>query len=486
MVPEYSRTIDSRLLLLLLCGLCLTGCSARKPKDAIPVVGPPPPRYSFNNDSPSSQPIVGLDPEANRATNGFVNVSLDEPADKLFTDTRTIAYVNGEPILAAEILEPYAEKLEEIRQQAPPEQFEQLRLGLIERDLPIQIDNRLLLQAFKSGLKKPQQDVLDNAISSLFNEEIQKLKAQFGVNTDYELELELQKRNSSLSALERAFGNRVMAAEFLKTKAGSIREPSRREMLEEYEKRKQKDFFRPGRVRWQQIMISYAANGGKQGAVEKLTQAAQSLRAGTDFSEVAKTYSDGPGAAQGGYWDWMQKGSLTDQAVEDELFALPVGQISDVLVGDSSFQLVRVLEREREHYVPFEDVQDALKDDLKAESRKAATDRVMQDLRKDAIIQTMFDEPELTEAAPAAEPKIAPVSYSAPQSNPFANPASKPNPFAVKEETEPNPFAEMEAAGPRESENPFAKESPFHEEKSQPAPAKESAFEAFPSGNPFE
>lgn len=490
MVPEYSRTYKTRLLLLLLGGLLSAGCSARKPKDAIPVVGPPPPRYSYENDSPSWQPVVGLDPEANRANNGFINVSLNEPADKLFTDTRTVAYVNGEPILASEVLEPYAEKLAELRQQVPPEQFEQLRLQLIQRDLPIQIDNRLLIQGFKSTLKKPQQDMLDQAIATMFNQEIEKLKTQFGVNTDYELEVELQKKNSSLASLERAFGNRVMAAEFLRSKAGSIREPSRRELLEAYEQKKQKDYHRPARVRWQQILISYGANGGKQGAVEKLTKAAHALRSGTDFSEVAKTCSDGPGASQGGYWDWMQRGSLNDQAVEEELFSMPVGRISDVLVGESSFQLVRVLEREDEHYVPFEKVQDALKDELKEEYRKAATEAVMQELRANASIQTMFDEPELTETEAAPRPEITPVGFEAQEPNPFASQAAEVKPLS-QPETEPNPFAEMEAS--RASGDPFAKDKsagtqsqPFPDDASGNTGAKPSPFESFTENSPFE
>ena len=62
-----------------------------------------------------------------------------------------------------------------------------------------------------------------------------------------------------------------MAAEYLRTQAGSIAEPNRQQLLAEYQARKQENYFRPARVRWQQILISYGANGGKEGAIEKLT-----------------------------------------------------------------------------------------------------------------------------------------------------------------------------------------------------------------------
>jgi len=509
MVPKFSTTFKSTLILLSFGGLLSTGCGLKKPKDAIPVVGPPPPRYTYENDSPSSQPIGEINPEANPASNGFINVSLNEPADKLITDTQIVAYVNGEPILASEVLRshPNAERLEAVRSQMPPEQYQQLRRQLIEQILQIHIDQRLLIQGFKSTLKKPQKEMLDDAISKMFSQEIEKLKAEFGVHSDYELEVELAKKNLSLETLQRDFGKRAMASEFMRHKAGTFHEPSRRELLEEYEKRKQKEYFRPARVRWQQILISYGANGGKQGAIEKLTNAAQELRNGTDFSDVAKKYSNGPGAAQGGYWDWMQKGSLTDRAVEDELFSMPVGRISDVLVGESSFQLVRVLDRENEHFIPFEKVQDALKDDLHREFEDNARRRVIEELRAKSVIQTMFDEPDLSETAAAPGPQIIPVGFQnrerkpdtkeesnpfaemAQETGPFGKPASEPPrseelkadtaPFA-EPQTKPKPFPENEAPEPRESGNPISG-NPNTITAPQPSP-----FESFTETSPFE
>lgn len=473
-----THRIQRAILLVVLFGLLPVGCQLRKPKDVVPVVGPPPPRYSYNNDAPSSLPLEPYADQSNSPSGktSLVSTSLNE-VNNPFKDTKTVAYVNGEAILASELLEPYREKLEELKQKAPPQQFEELKMGLIRRDLPIQIDNRLLIQGFQSSLKKQQQETLDRVITTLFEDEILKLKEQFGVNTDHELELELYKKNSSLASLERAFGNRVMAAEFLKSKAGSIPEPTRQDLLAEYQKRKQDEFYRPARVRWQQVLISYGENGGKQGAIQKLTQAANDLKRGVDFAEIAKTYSDGPGAEKGGYWDWMQRGSLTDEALEDALFTIPVGQISDVFVSETGVQIVRVLERERDHYIPFEEVQEALKDEITKSFQEEASDRVIEELREQAVIQTIFDEPkgqpQITQAQPQPQPQRTPTREPVSQVG-FGDQQNTSDGSPLQSVTEQSPLFD---------------EAPVWASGSTPASSSgqdENPFQPLSSGNPFE
>lgn len=377
----------------LLLAIVLPGCGLNKPKATKPVVGPPPPRVSFTNDSPS-EPVLNAnldDRPIQPAGNSYVSTTLQPSGRSEFSDIEAVAYVNGDPILASEVLEPYAGKLEEVRPQVPPQQFRQLQYQLIERDLETHIDNKLLIQAFKSTLQTEQEAILDNAMSSMFDEQVSKMKTQFGVNTDYELELKLQAENSSLAMLERSFANRVMASEYLRSKQGTAPTPARVELLEYYREIKDKEYSHPARVRWQQIEITYGDNGGKSGAYEVLKQAATDLRNGADFAEVAKKYSNGPGASQGGYWDWMPTGSLANQEIERALFSMPIGPISDVFVGETSYQIVRVLERELARYDAFEDVQEELKDKLAEKYREQATENVMKELKDKATIVTVFD-----------------------------------------------------------------------------------------------
>lgn len=379
-----------RLVLCVALALFASGCKAKRPKSAVPVVGPPPVRTTLANDT---NPPTEAELLAGHATVPGDLRQVDFTSSNVireFDETEVVAYVDGEPILAGEVLEPYAGQLKQIRAQAPPEQFAALRKQLLQRDLPLHIDNRVLIQAFHSSLTKDQRDNLDQAMDMMFDKQVEEMKARFGIHTDHELDLELQKSDSSLATIRQAFANKVMAQEFLRGKLPNFPEPTRIELVDYYQEHL--DEYRiAARARWEQIQISYGQHGGKNAASEVLYNAADELRNGVDFAEVARKYSDGPTAKQGGLWDWTQPGSLKDKNIDRAIFSIPVGQISDVFVGDSAFQIIRVVERQPEGHVPFEQLQDEIKQKLVVDRRRGLGDQILADMRSQKNIQTIFD-----------------------------------------------------------------------------------------------
>jgi parvulin-like peptidyl-prolyl isomerase len=74
--------------------------------------------------------------------------------------------------------------------------------------------------------------------------------------------------------------------------------------------------------------------------------ALQRLQNGEDFATVAKDLSqDTSSKDKGGEQDWTPRGVL-DPALEQVLFSLEVGQISDVITGQNALFIVQVLERQ--------------------------------------------------------------------------------------------------------------------------------------------
>ena len=319
--------------------LATCGCSSSAPKDANPVVGPAPSRTSLVN---SAETITEADLLAGRdrpGPSGVRQVEFNRQTQPLeFSDADTIAYVNGEPILVGEVLEPYAGQIAQLAQKSPPEQLAKLRKQLLERDLPIHVDNKILVQAFESTLDNQQREMLDDAMDGLFGEQLDKMMQDLGVTNTHLLDVELQKRHSSLAAVKRSFANKVMAQEFMRSKLPTIPEPSRADLIRYYNEHLD-DYEILAKARWEQIEISYDRHGGKQGATKVLSQAADELLSGAEFAQVAKKYSDGPGAEQGGFWDWTEEGSLKDKTIEKAIFTEPIGQVSDVFAGDTSFQV---------------------------------------------------------------------------------------------------------------------------------------------------
>ena len=388
-----------RLFGLLLLGLA--GCdSLGKTKVDNPVAGPPPPRMNVTG-RPAGRVSLGADSvvQADTSENaGEVRLasaqSLDSD-DSLF-GLQPVAIVNGQPILAADILERYGASLEEARKKMSSEQFRQARLELIERDLPGHIDRILLATSLQSSLKPEQIKALNDAIGKAFDEETAKMMKEMKVNSRHELDIELQKQKTSLASLRDNFTMQQTAMEYINFKSGPQKEVGRPELLRYYETHTE-EYAVPAKVKWQQILIAFENDEERREALDRMERAIAALKSGADFGEVAQRHSDGYNAESGGHFGWTEAGSLADQKVARALFSMSVGTVSEIFEDRTTFQLVKVTERQDAGRVPFDEVQDEIREKLEKESRRELAERVLRELRENATIVTIFDEQKIAE-----------------------------------------------------------------------------------------
>lgn len=79
------------------------------------------------------------------------------------------------------------------------------------------------------------------------------------------------------------------------------------------------------------------------------------LKKGASFEEMAKQYSEGPTAAQGGKIGKFKHGSL-NSSIEKELAQLKKGEISGIIKTDYGYQILKVVDRVPAITKPFEEV----------------------------------------------------------------------------------------------------------------------------------
>jgi len=300
------------------------------------------------------------------------------------------AVVNGTPILVADVLEPFAGQLAKAKRAMPPEEFTKQRKQLIRQALPQMIDEAVLMDGAVSQLGADQKEQLEQQLDMLFSQKLEEVKADMGVGTLAELEAKMQQQGTTLSNLRRAFGRQSLAQQSMQLHMPAVPIVTRPELLAEYEKRID-EYKQPAQVQWQQIWVAYDKHGGKNKALSVLDTAIAELKNGTDFATVARQYSDGVMAKDGGNWDWTRKGSLADEEIERMLFELPVGEIGQVVAGKQAYQLVRVAERRPDRVKPFEEVQNDIRQEIVAERQQGVREEVIKKLKKDAVITTMFD-----------------------------------------------------------------------------------------------
>jgi len=141
------------------------------------------------------------------------------------------------------------------------------------------------------------------------------------------------------------------------------------------------------------------------------------VRAGEDFEDLAREYSEDVSGRNGGKIGPVALGNLVPE-FEKVAFSLKEGEISDLVETKYGLHIIRVDKREEGHTQPLEEVKDAIADRLGREARATAYNSWMDELRAKAFIETfLFDEEgdkKVKDVAGGTPPAPAPVTVKAP------------------------------------------------------------------------
>lgn len=401
----------------LLISLCCVACNGTQKKHENPVLIQAPRRVASVEqdegtqvaDDSSAQEAADSDDRIQTASGLKSDPWADRKDDSAIFNSKVAATVNGAPILNGDVLDKYSgvvitareqmqflwshpEKLQPGQQRPTPEDFEQFREMLVKRDLAGHIQRRLLVERMKSSLKPDQVKAMNGHIDQLFDQEIAKLKRELKVSTRTELELELNKKGTTLQNVKDNFATERLAMEYIVMKSEKP-EPIDRLDLVAYYKEHVDEFAIEAKVRWEHIQISFGPERSKSEAKKRIEAAAQELASGEPFDQVAKKYSDGSTAKAGGQRDWMGPGNLTDTKLEKLLFEMPVGRLSPPHEGQSEWQIVRVIDRKKSGRTPFGEVQEEIRAKIEEGQNKNRSKKLFEELLEEAIIETKYEAP---------------------------------------------------------------------------------------------
>ena len=102
-------------------------------------------------------------------------------------------------------------------------------------------------------------------------------------------------------------------------------------------------------------MIKFSSTGSFSKAQERIVEIGNQIVYGASMEAVAKKESNGFKSATGGIHDWTTKGSLVHPSLNDAIFSLPTGVLSDVIETSDGLHIIRVIERTDAGAKPFRD-----------------------------------------------------------------------------------------------------------------------------------
>ena len=141
-----------------------------------------------------------------------------------------------------------------------------------------------------------------------------------------------------------------------------------------------KDKFRvPERVKVRHILLTTTGKSKQEEAAikAKAEDLLKQIKAGGNFAELARKYSQDPGSASKGgeLPDWVTRGQTVPE-FEQAAFSLKPGEISNLIKTQYGYHILQVLAKEDAHLKPFDEV----KNDLATEFKNQQVNQRMQSL----------------------------------------------------------------------------------------------------------
>lgn len=308
-----------------------------------------------------------------------------------------VARIEGQVVLACEVLWKVNRLIESQGDRIPPEQLGPVRQQLIQRFVAEMIDRKIIYTEFRRVIPPEKMPEIEEQLLQPFEEdEMPKLMKELNVDNRQDLEKELVRLGSTLADVRRGFNEKAIVSNWVRSKVKINEAVSPDEMLAYY-RAHQADYEYPTQARWEELTVRKSRFPDPAQAYAELCSmgneilqraAARGGINGPAFAEVAQARSDGLNAKEGGQYDWTTKGALKNTAIDEALFKLQVGQMSLILESDTAFHIVRVLERKEAGRRSFPDVQVDIRDKLKEERFQKAVTTYLDKLHKNARVWT--------------------------------------------------------------------------------------------------
>ena len=125
------------------------------------------------------------------------------------------------------------------------------------------------------------------------------------------------------------------------------------------------DYRVQDRVKVAQILLKTAGKSPQEvSTIEKTAQEVlDKIRAGAQFGDLAKKYSEDSSASNGGDVGWIGHGQ-TVKEFEDAAFSMKPGQVSGLIKTDYGIHIIMVLDKQTAHQQSFEEVKDSIRSEL--------------------------------------------------------------------------------------------------------------------------
>ena len=216
---------------------------------------------------------------------------------------------------------------------------------------------------------------------------LDEIRKQYNLETIEDLEKAAKQQGVSYEDFKANIRNGIVTQEVMRQQVGQSIRFTPGEAERYYEQHKQ-NYQQPESVRLSEILVSTggATDPAKQAAAKaKADDIEARLHAGGDFSQLAKSFSDGPTAGEGGDLGQYQRGALS-KLLEDKTFALQSGQVTEPILTRQGYVILKVVQHVQGGAKPYKEVQNDVEEAFYMERMEPAIRAYLTKMREEAYI----------------------------------------------------------------------------------------------------
>jgi peptidyl-prolyl cis-trans isomerase SurA len=304
-----------------------------------------------------------------------------------------VARVNNGIITRSEYVRSRDQLKQEVQQQDPSDAdqvFAEKQKDVL-RDL---IDQQLLLQKGKDlGITGDTELI----------KKLDEMRKQMNLATMEDLEKAAEAQGASYEDFKENLRNQIITQRVIGQEVGSKLAMNKDDEQKFYDAHKA-ELEHPEQVRLSEILVApkpavkpAGLNGKPEAPTEAESEAGLAaakakaddilaqIRKGGDFAELAKKLSDGPSAKEGGDLSYFKRGTLAKE-LEDKVFALKPGEVTDVIRTKQGYVILKVTEHQMAGIPTLKEVEPRIQDALYMEKLQPALRAYLSTLREEAYI----------------------------------------------------------------------------------------------------
>jgi peptidyl-prolyl cis-trans isomerase SurA len=273
----------------------------------------------------------------------------------------------------------YQRALKQLEADAPqmnlsPAQLAEERRNVL-RDL---IDTQLLLSRGKELEINADAEVVRR---------LDAVRKEYHFDTMEDLQKAVRESGTSFEDFQANIKNQIITQEVIGQEVGRKLTLSPKEEQAYYDQHKQ-EFAQPEQVRLSEILIPTPDDATDEQIAQaqaKADQVAAKLKAGAKFEDLAKQYSGGQTASQGGDLGEFKRGALA-KVLEDQTFSLKPGEFTAPIRTRQGFVVLQVTEHTQAGIPAMADIDEQLKQAIYEQAMGPALRAYLTGLREKAYI----------------------------------------------------------------------------------------------------